>query len=320
MPFENDQISLQNQSSTCPLLYSMDSIDEDENPNSIRSRSRFMLIDCKKGPLIKLVLSMHLLTGCLLSFQANADSSLLYEFVKKGHKSEENVYVSKDLIGIKAVGGDLDTDIIYKVALNRLTLINHRAHSFIVITPEKVDRIAGQLEDVSPLIRGLSEQMKTLDSTQKAKWAKMLGDFPLDTFEATRSELQSTKFQLTKITKNVSGISCLVSTMSSRTIGKLEICSASHNELGISTTDAEALNKLLQLAHSSLKKAHKVTSRFGVVLASNAMDHLTGIPIEIRSNQVNAPLAMKIKSVNTQTHAADLSIPANYHEQELKIW
>ena len=268
--------------------------------------------------------SLSCLIGGLLIFGstlAYADAVLEYT-VDQGHRTAvQTVNIRDGSVWIKGAGGDDRMDALYERSSERLTLIDHRKQRYTPISEDSVKRLTGQIEDATPLLRGLGDQIRKLNPKQRAKWEKLLGGVPLDAFEAAQHELKDAKLQPVG-QKHIAGIPCEAMQFSgNKAAGDIEFCLAQPAMLGLPEQDAETLQALTGFVRILAQKAHGLASPFGLALAGSDIDKLAGIPIQIRERQGKHPLSMTLSRAGAAKGATDgFKIPENYRPDTLKLW
>lgn len=251
---------------------------------------------------------------------AQASATLDYEVLNEQKTVIQKALVQNGTVFIKAAGGDANTDILFERAENRLILIDHRKQRYTPITEDSLKRLSGQLEDVAPLVRGLSAQLKNLDPRQKAKWEKMLGGVPLDGIGQAEREIQHATLKHTG-QKTIAGVACEQMRMTGTRTSDAEFCLASAQALALTPQDAETLQALIQFVQAVARKAHGLASQFGLELAAVDIDEINGIPLQIRTLKGKHPLSLTFQ--HCDPHAApveDMKVPAHYKAEKLRLW
>ena len=264
----------------------------------------------------------RLIAGLLIfgSTPAYADAVLEYT-VDQGHRTTvQTVNIRDGSVWIKGAGGDSRMDALYERSGERLTLIDHRKQRYTPISEDSVKRLTGQIEDATPLLRGLGDQIRKLNPKQRAKWEKLLGNVPLDAFEAAQHEWKDAKLQRAG-QKHIAGIPCEAMQFRGSKAGDIEFCIAQPAMLGLPEQDAQTLEALTGFVHKLAQKAHGLASPFGLALAASDIDKLAGIPIQIRERQGKHPLSMTLSRAGTAKATTDgFKIPENYRPDTLKLW
>lgn len=252
--------------------------------------------------------------------QVQANATLEYQVLNGQKSTLQTVHVQNGTIFIKAAGGDETTDVLFERSGNRLTLINHRKQRQTPITEDSIKRLAGQMEDVAPLVRGLGAQLNKLDPKQKAKWEKMLGGVPLGGIgQAEQAIKDATLKQMGKTT--IAGVACEQMRMTGTPSGDAEFCLAQPEALGLSVEDAETLLALTRFVHGVTSKAHGLASQFGLALAAVDIDRMNGIPLQVRELRGKHPLSLIYQRCDANAPpVADMTIPAHYQTDKLRLW
>lgn len=265
-------------------------------------------------------LSALFLTLCLLPGPSSqAAATLSYQFVQGERKANQTVHVQDGMAWVKAVGGDKNLDVLW--AKEYLVLIDHRGQRYTPVNEESVKKLTGQVETMTPLLRGLGGQIRQLSPAQRAKWEKLLDGVPLDAFDQAEKELSSARLESTGQKKTIAGIQCALTRIRIERGDKLELCLAELDALGLSAEDAKTLRDLTTFTQRIARQAHGLASRFGVALAGMDIDQLEGIPIQIHEQRGQHPLTMTLEHADTDIAPQQaLSIPENYRADRLKLW
>ena len=270
----------------------------------------------------KIVLLTHLM--CLLlawSFDcANASSILDYEVKLGGRRTIQEVSVGNDLVVVRTVGGDPNLDLYFDAQKRKLSIVDHSKKTFMPITESQIEKLAGHIEDIAPLINGLGEQIRHLDPPHKAKWERMIGGAPLDAFDTAKKELKHFSIKDTQKLHRVGGFNCRAFNLKSDRMGASSICVTGPDILGLPEVESHSIRQLISFMHTLLKKAHRVASNFGAVIASDAIEHLSGIPIEIKSNAAGAKVSMELSSIRVNQPSTSKVWPADYKMVDFKLW
>ena len=252
---------------------------------------------------------------------AHADAVLEYTVDQGQRTALQTVNIRDGSVWVKGAGGDGHMDVLYERSSERLTLIDHRKQRYTPVSEDSVKRLAGQIEDATPLLRGLGDQIRKLNPKQRAKWEKLLGDVPLDAFGTVQREWKDAKLQPAG-RKQIAGIPCEAMHLSgNKAAGDIELCLAQPAMLGLPEQDAETLRALTGFVHNLAQKAHGLASPFGLALAGSDIDKLVGIPVQIRERQGKHPLSMTLNRAGAAKEATDsFKIPENYRPDTLKLW
>ena len=269
------------------------------------------------------LLRLIVLFGYLLIHPGSlfAGSILEYAVSHGGHSGLQTVTISNGEIVIKAAGGDSSLDIVFEQTGKRLTLVDHRRQRYTPVTEEAIAKLAGQVEDVTPLLRGLGEQLRGLDARQRAKWEKMLGGFPLDAFAVAQHTLQGITLEAAGTGKEIAGVPCKSLQLKGERFHPMALCIADPGMLGLSAHDTAAVQSLVAVAHAVAVRAHGLASRLGLALSNQHLDTLAGVPVEIRELKGTHPLSMTLKRKQpTTVEVAPYHIPENYPADRLRLW
>jgi hypothetical protein len=270
-----------------------------------------------------ILLRLIALFGYLLLHPGNlfAGSLLEYAVSHDGHSSLQTATINHGEIVIRAAGGDPSLDLVFEQTSKRLTLVDHRRQRYTPVTEDAIARLAGQVEDVTPLLRGLGQQLRGLDARQRAKWEKMLGGFPLDAFAVAQNTLQGITLDAAGTGKEIAGVPCKPLQLKGERFHPMALCIANPETLGLSGDDTAAVQSLVAMAHAVATRAHGLASRLGLALSNPHLDALTGIPVEIRELKGTHPLSMTLKRKQpTAPEAAPYHIPENYLADRLRLW
>jgi hypothetical protein len=177
------------------------------------------------------------------------------------------------------------------------------------------------LQDLQPLLGGLNEQLRRLDPRQKARWGKLLGDFPLDAFDIAKRELADTRITRSGKPKKIAGISCTPRSVRSGKSTELELCMSEPGNLGLPEEDAETLIALDAFVGSLRAQLADLVTRFGMTLKEGRLDQPWGIPIAVRDVKGKQPLTATLDHVEKITPGLKSPvIPADYKPERLKFW
>jgi hypothetical protein len=264
-----------------------------------------------------------LILGCLIVGSASAHAESVIDFrVENGHRrSEQSIMIKNGMLLVKAAGGDEHLDILYERDHQRLVLIDHKKRNFTPLTSEKIDRMARQVEEVQPLIRGVSEQLHRLPSKQRAKWESMLGGISLDQFESAKREAESMTLKKTGSVRKVAGIACEPLSVVKGDTTTADFCIADPTALALPEDDSATLRSLIQFTQHLAERAQGLTAQFGFPLPANGMAALTGIPVEMRDLSGTHPSVITLSGISTSKISADLlAVPAGYQPKDLALW
>ena len=261
---------------------------------------------------------------CLLfgfSFDCSNASSILDYEVKLGSKrTMQEVSVGNDLVVVKTVGGDPALDLYFDPQKRRLSIVDHHKKTFMPITEPQIEKLAGHIEDIAPLVNGLGDQIRHLDPAHKAKWERMIGGAPLDAFDTAKKELKHFSIKGTQKLHHVAGFECRAFNLKSDSMGTSSICIIGHAALGLPEGESQSIRHLITFMHSLLKNVHRVASNFGAVIASDAIEQLSGIPIEIKSNSPKTKVSMELSSIRLNQPSPDKTWPTEYKMVDFKLW
>ncbi len=264
-----------------------------------------------------------LLFSCIGFGSASAFAESVIDFrVENGRRSSEQLVMIKNgALLVKSAGGDENLDMLYERGNQRLVLIDHKKRNFTPLTEEKVDRMARQAEEIQPLIRGVSEQLRKLSPKQRAKWEGMLGGISLDQIESAKHETESMTIKKTGTAKKVAGIACEQMSVVKGDAVTAEFCLAKPAALKLPEDDSLTLRSLIEFTQRLAARAQGLTGQFGFPLPANGMMALTGIPIEMRDLSGKRPSVMTFNGIGTGEISADsLTVPAGYRPKELALW
>lgn len=268
-----------------------------------------------RRPFSALILTLTLLP-CPPS---QAGATLSYQVMEGQHKTTQTVNIQDGMAWVTAAGGNKNLDLLW--AKEYLVLIDHGRQRYTPINEDSVRKLAGQVETMTPLLRGLGGQIRQLKPEQRAKWEKLMDGFPLDTFDQAQQELSSARLESTGQRKVIAGIQCAVTRISAGPANQLELCLAQPDALGLSAEDANTLNDLAAFTQRLARQAHGLASRFGVAMAQIDIGQLAGIPIQIDEQRGQYPLTMTLERAATATAPLQaLTIPENYRADRLKLW
>jgi hypothetical protein len=251
---------------------------------------------------------------------ANAGSILDYEVRLGNRRTIQEVSVGSDQVVVKTIGGDPNLDLYFDPQKRKLSIVDHRNRTFMPITESQIEKLAGHIEDIAPLVNGLGEQIRHLDPAHKAKWERMIGGAPLDAFDTAKKELKHFSIKDTHKLHRVGGFDCRAFNLRSDRMGPSSICVIGPDTLGLPEGESQSIRQLISFMHALLKKAHRVASNFGAVIASDAIEQLSGIPIEIKSNTPKARVSMELASIRLNQPSATMSWPADYKMVDFKLW
>jgi hypothetical protein len=271
--------------------------------------------------LVRKLFSFSLI-ACFCSF-SNADT--IIEFLVSEQSAPVNgaqiqpVWVKDGKLLIKGVGGSARTDVLFDQALDSLVIIDHKKRTFVPVDEEKAGRIAQQMEDAAPLIRGLNEQLGKLSAEQRTKWKEMLGDFPLG--ETGRgSDVPQTSIKVIG-DKTVNGFACQQMDVLQGAAKTAEFCLADATSLDISGEDYATIRALLSLTGRINAKAHGLAEQFGITIPKVAASDLAGIPVEMKDFSNHNKGNMTLKRVTSETIAPEsLRVPSGYRAENLTLW
>ena len=261
------------------------------------------------------------LTLLLASTTIKAASTLTYSLTENGQNSVQMVNIQDGKIWLSGVGGNSQLDIVFEKATDEILWVDHGRHRIMPINARSVKKLADQLEDLQPLLGGLNEQISRLDPRQKARWGKLLGDFPLDAFDIARRELAETRISRSGKPKKIAGISCTPRSVRSGKTTALELCLSDPGNLGLPKEDAETLIAFDAFIGSLQAQLAKLATRFGMPLKEGRLDQPWGIPIGIRDVKGKQPLTATLEHVEKITPGLKTPvIPSDYKPQRLKFW
>lgn len=251
---------------------------------------------------------------------AMAAGILSYSVMQGGHKAVQTVNIQNGQVWITHAGGDNKTDVLFDRTTNQWVLIDHRRQRYTPVNEETVRKLGSQIETMTPLVKGLGDQIRRLNPQQRSKWEKMLNGFPLDAFDQVRKELKTTQLKATGKTQTVSGVRCEVMQLKTGH-GDMELCLAQPQALGLTTEDADTLQALTTFSQQLALRAHGLASPFGLAIARTDLTKLAGIPILVRVTHQRNPLSMTLEHCETiKTPLQPLRIPESYRADKLRLW
>lgn len=252
--------------------------------------------------------------------KAMAASVLSYSVMQGGHKVVQTVNIQDGQVWITHAGGDNKTDVLFDRTTSQWVLIDHRRQRHTPVNEETVRKLGSQIETMTPLVKGLGDQIRRLNPQQRSKWEKMLNGFPLDTFEQVRQELKTTQLKITGKSRTIGGVGCEVMQLKTG-YGDMELCLAQPQALGLTAEDADTLQALTDLSQQLVLRAHGLASPFGLAIARTDLAKLAGIPILIRVTHQRNPLSMTLDHAETiKTPLQPLQIPENYRADTPRLW
>ena len=265
--------------------------------------------------------SMLGLSLLLASTTCRSASTLTYSLTENGQNSVQMVNIQDGKIWLSGVGGNSQLDIVFEKATDEILWVDHGRHRIMPINAKTVKKLTDQLQDLQPLLGGLNEQISQLDPRQKARWGKLLGDFPLDAFDIAKRELANTRITRSGKSKKISGIACTPRSIRSGKTTALELCLSEPGRLGLPQEDAETLAALDAFLGSLQAQLAKLVTRFGMNLKEGQLDQPWGIPIAIRDVKGKQPLTVTLDHIEKITPGLKSPvIPADYKPERIKFW
>jgi hypothetical protein len=257
----------------------------------------------------------------LTSTTGSAASTLTYSLADNGQSSVQTVNIQDGKVWLLGVGGNSKLDAIFDKAADEILWVDHGRHRIMPINAKSVKKLADQLQDLQPLLGGLNQQISRLDPGQKARWGKLLGDFPLDAFDIAKRELADTRITHSGKPRKIAGISCTPRSVRSGKTTALELCLSEPGRLGLPQEDAETLTALDAFLGSLQAQLAKLVSQFGMNLKEGRIDQPWGIPIAVRETRGKQPLTATLDRIENITPGLKSpEIPADYKRERLKFW
>ncbi len=268
-------------------------------------------------PMATLLAALALLTP-----DAGANAVLTYRWQHDGQTAIQTVSIQDGMLWITGLGGDPQLETVYDRQREQLALIDHRRQRITPIDAASVGKLAGYLEDIAPLLRGMSGQIQRLSPEQRKKWAGMLGDFPLDAFDIARKELEHTQLKSADKPKAVAGIPCHLLRLSSGKTTGLDLCLATPEALNLNADDTQTLAALSRLSQRLAGQAQAIAARFGLALGRQDLERLSGVPVAVRELKGHPPRTLELERVQTVTSALKKpEIPeGGYQVERLRLW
>jgi hypothetical protein len=252
---------------------------------------------------------------------SRAASTLEYNVTRGGQQSVQTVNIQDGVVWIKAAAGDANTDALFEQTSSQLVLIDHRRARYTPVNEDSVNRLSAQIEDMTPLVRGLGDQIRHLDPHQRARWEKMLEGFPLEAFETARKEAGKTQLTADGKPKTIAGVRCEPAVLSAGKFTELSFCLAQPEALGLSAGDIETLRALALFVQRLAHQAHSLAAPFGLAIKRGELDKLSGIPVQLKELKARQPLSMTLaRSGDTKNALQPLRIPENYQQERLRLW
>lgn len=267
---------------------------------------------------LKSLLLSCLAVGCPA---AQAGSTLSYAVTENGQKAIQTLNVQDGLVWITGLGGNTRLDVLIDPTGAQLALIDHQHQRYRPINEDRLRKLARQIEDVAPLVKGLGQQIRQLNPEQQGKWEKMLGGFPLEAFDTARKELGKTSLKQAGAARTVAGIRCVPQRLTAGTQTELELCMTQPESLHLSAPDTETLKSTIQLFRRQAESIHALAKRFGLGLSQAVVSDLIGIPLQVKELKGKRPLSISLDHAEqVKAPLKPLEIPAGYQMEKLKLW
>lgn len=275
-----------------------------------------------KLPRMSLMNFSMLGLSLLLASTANwAASTLTYSLTENGQNSVQMVNIQDGKVWLSGVGGSSQLDIVFEKATDEILWVDHGRHRIMPINTRSVKKLTDQLQDLQPLLVGLNKQISQLDPRQKARWGKLLGDFPIDAFDIAKRELAETRITRSGKPKTIAGVACTPRSIGSGKATTLELCLSEPGNLGLPQEDAETLTALNAFLGSMQAQLAKLVTQFGMNLKEGQLDQPWGIPIAVREVKGKQPLTATLDHIEKITPGLKSPvIPADYKPERLKFW
>jgi hypothetical protein len=253
----------------------------------------------------------------------HADSLIEFRIDKKEKRSIQPVIVKDNSLLIKGVGGNENLDILYQKTDERLLVINHGKQQITPITENGIENVANQSKLIAPLIRGITDRLKSLSPKQQAN-PKGIDRETSMSQSGSDSALQSEESSISVRaggTKNIAGIDCKQINVRKRSKTVAELCLANPTALKLSDSDYGTIRSLLDFTQRLVKKANGLSNQFGFNLPASEIDNLRGIPLELKNFSGKRSVTSTLIRITKSDHLTDkLNAPGNYKIRELKLW
>ena len=248
-------------------------------------------------------------------------SLLEYQVTRGGQKSVQTVNIQDGLVWITAAGGDANTDVLFASEQEQLVLVDHRRQRYTPVNPASLQKLTGQVANVTPLLRGLGDQINRLPPAQQAQWERLLGGFPLDAFEKIRQEVARAELKPEGAPKTIARIRCQPWRLSAGQLANLSVCLAAPGALGLTDRDADTLKALVRFIRQVAGQAHGLASPWGIAISQAELDQVEGIPLQLRLLKDQQPLSMTLQRASqAKGPLTPLRIPDNYQAETLRLW
>ncbi len=252
---------------------------------------------------------------------SQAASALSYILTEAGRPAAQTVTIQSGLLWVKGAGGDPNVDLLFDRASQQGALIDHRRQRYTLVNEASVGKLASQLEDLTPLLQGLSSQLRRLNPPQREKWARLLDGMPLDALAKAQKELATARIEAAGQPQTIGGVRCTPKRLSVGKTADLEVCLAQPGALGLPADDAETLQALASFTLRLAQRARGLAARFGLVVASEDLDQLAGIPVRIKTLHGQRPLSLTLDQAKSVTASGQPpAIPDHYRAERLRLW
>lgn len=250
----------------------------------------------------------------------HADSALQYRL--NGQEDIQPILIKGGKVLIPGLeGAGHHRDLLYDSGRSEAVLIDHKAHTYVKVNKETIERVSRQSEPLQPLLAGLGSQLKKLTPEQRAKWQGMLGGIDLDKLAAATQASSPMRLAKDGAPRKVGSFTC-DPVMVLRGKDKVaEVCLSQADVVGLTADDYATLRSMLDFAQRVAKKTQGLSGLMGFSIPMVSVQDLPGVPVEIRSMGTRHTEKAQLASVDPSGSAAvAMTVPEGYRGEELKLW
>lgn len=239
-----------------------------------------------------------LITGCLFSGIAAADTTLIYN---DDQGQEQNRMLLTDGKVKMVSSSETDTSMIFDANNNSFTIINHQEKSYMIFGEKEIEA----LSDVSKMMdKMIDEQLAQMPEAQREQMRGMMESMIKNQMP---KQLPAPKYIKSGETTSYNGFSCEVVVKETQGNKDGEFCVTSYNNLGISDAEYGAVAHFMKLAE-------KMASQFGQEQSMNFESIGKVVPVHFDMASQKGYLI----SVNDDDlPSATFAIPSGYKQESL---